>query len=179
MRTYLILLLFLLSFCAVRSQSPGGVKDLQGQSIPLDSITSRKMLIVILPASSDTAIIGQLLRFQSRHAQQVTIMGIVSQGMVNPSVKSAGNGYDRLRAGGIWLTAGMAAGDSAASTRQSVLKYISNKSRARQVDRLAEGSKYFLSEKGRLFAQLGGNISLDSRVADYIIQTNVPGENRY
>lgn len=34
-------------------------------------------------------------------------------------------------------------------------------------------------EKGRLFAQFGRNGSLDGPQADYIVQTHVPGENRF
>jgi len=140
---------------------------------------SQKTLIIILPVKPDTAIMGQLQRFQERHAQQVKIIGLVSLGTAGASAKSAGPTYDRLATTGVTLTEGMAAGDSAGSPKLSVLKYISNKSRNRQIDRSAEGSKYFLSENGRLYAQLGATVSLDSRVADYILQTNVPGENRH
>jgi hypothetical protein len=77
------------------------------------------------------------------------------------------------------LTEGVADADSVAGPRGGILKYLSHKSRNRQVDRFAEGSKYFLSEKGRLFAQLGKTGSLDSQLADHLVQTIVPGESRY
>lgn len=174
MKAHYILILLLLAFYNGMGQAAGRIKDVQGQSVSLDSVTNKKILIVVLPAKPDTAMIGQLQRFQDRHVLQVKIVGVVSAGTAGKS--GGGASYDRLATAGVILTEGMAVGDSANSPKLSVLKYISNRSRNRQVDRLAEGSKYFLSESGRLYAQLGGNISLDSRVADYILQTNVPGE---
>ena len=179
MERYFIFCWLLVLAISGRGQSTGGVRDVHGQPIALDSFPTRKLLIVILPSTPDTALAGQLLRFQQRHAGQVNIMGIVAPGAAPATVDSSTNGYGRLPAAGIWLTLGMGAGDSAATIRQSVLRHLSNKSRNRLVDHFAEGSKYFLSEKGRLFAQLGENGSLDSRVADYIVQTHVPGEDRY
>lgn len=174
MKACSIFLWLLLLVCVGRSQPSGGLKDMQGRSIFLDSLSNQKLLIVVLPAKADTGIIGQLLRFQSKYIQQIKVIGLVSPGTASMGVDS--NGYSRLLAAGVWLTEGMAAGDSVVSIRQSVFKYISNKSRNRLVDRFAEGSKYFLSEKGRLFAQLESNTSLDSRVAGYLVQTKVPGE---
>ncbi|HLZ86086.1 MAG TPA: hypothetical protein VKQ52_02545 [Puia sp.] len=179
MKRYSTFLWLLLTVYAGYSQSTGGVRDLKGQSIPLDSVPSKKLLIVILPAAPDTALAGQLLRFEHRHAQQVAILCILGQGAPVLAVDTNASGYGRLQSAGIWLTTGMGAGDSAANIRQSVLKYLSNKSRNRQVDHFAEGSKYFLSEKGRLFGQLGKNTSLDNPVADYLVQTKVPGEDRF
>jgi hypothetical protein len=179
MKRYLYFLGLLLSACVAEAQRVGGVRDLRGQTIPLDSPSGKKLLIVILPTIPDTALMGQITRFGQRHARQITILGIIAHGAGPSMADSSGGGYVRLRQTGVWLTQGMAATDSASSIRQSVLRYLSAKSRNRQTDRLAEGAKYFLSEKGRLFAQLGSHASLDSPVADYLLQTKVPGEDRF
>src|SRR6185437_12773333 len=83
-------------------QSVTGVRNVQGQFIPLDSFPSRKLLIVILPAATDTALTGQLLRFQRRHAQQVNIVGIVASGAASP-LNRGGVTYSSLQPAGIWL----------------------------------------------------------------------------
>jgi hypothetical protein len=134
---------------------------------------------VILPAQQDTGLIGQLIRFQTKHGKQVRVFGILAPGAPAIAETLSQTGYGKLRAAGIILTQGIADTDSVAGPRSSILKYLSRKSRNRETDRFAEGSKYFFSEKGRMFAQLGKKGSLDSPVADYIIQTKVPGENRY
>jgi hypothetical protein len=135
----------------------------------------------------DTALIGQLMRFEQRHSLQMTIVSIIatatavpspatalSTGNVSTPIDSSTNAYSPLEPAGIWVTAGMAATDSATGPRGTLLKYLSARSRNRGVDKLIEGCKYFLSESGRPFAHMGPKESLDSRVADYIVQANVP-----
>ena len=159
-------------------QTPGYVSNIANQNVHLDTMDGRKILIVILPAQPDTALIGQLIRFGNRHAGQLRVFAIVASG-TSALAAASPNGYGKLPAAGITVTEGIPDAATPAGPRSGILQYLSRKSRNRGADRFAEGSKYFLSEKGRLFAQLGRNSSLDSRQADYIVQTNVPGENRY
>lgn len=172
-------LLFLTGQLTSRGQTPGYVLNSEQQAIHLDTTDGRKLLIVILPLQPDTALVGQLVRFQQRHSQQLRIFGILPAGTGVLTGASAQNGYGNLPGTGITLTQGIGDTDSVAGPRGALLKYLSRKSRNRQVDRFAEGSKYFLSEQGRLFAQLDKAGSLDSRVADYIVQTIVPGATRF
>ena len=167
-----------LSF-ASRGQASGYIHTINNQTVNLDTADGRKILIVILPAQPDTALAGQLIRFQIRHSKQMRIIAVAAPGAGALTSMLSGNGYSNLPGTGIILTQGIADATATAGPRTGILKYLSQKSRNRGVDRFAEGSKYFLSEKGRLFAQLGKNGSLDSRLADYIVQTVVPGENRY
>ena len=179
MKLLYFLLLTVMGGMAVRAQSPGYILDALHKPVHLDTADGRKLLVVLLPAEPDTALTGQLLRFQARHRQQVRVIGVLASGAGGAVMANLQTGYGRLPAAGITLTEGLADTDSAAGPRGGLLKYLSRKSRNRQNDRFAEGGKYFLSEKGRLFAQLGKKDSLDSRVADYIVQTKVPGEDRF
>ena len=175
---YSIVLVFFLHLSS-RGQTPGFIQTMSHQAVHLDTTDGRKVLIVILPTQPDTALTGQLARFQNRHSRQVRVIAIAAPGATALAGALSPNGYGSLPGAGVILTQGIADGDSTAGPRSGILKYLSRKSRNRQIDRFAEGSKYFLSEKGRLFAQLGKTGSLDSRLADYIVQTNVPGESRY
>lgn len=175
---YLLVFSFFLHLSG-RGQTPGFIQTINHQAVHLDTTDGRKVLIVILPAQPDTALIGQLARFQSRHSRRIRVIAISAPGTTAMAATISPNGYGSLPGAGIIVTQGIADGDSTAGPRSGILKYLSQKSRKRQVDRFAEGSKYFLSEKGRLFAQLGKSGSLDSRIADYIVQTIVPGENKF
>jgi hypothetical protein len=170
-------LFILVSFYAMagRSQSPGYIQDMQHQAVHLDTMDGRKLLIVLLPAQPDTGMAGQLLRFQSRHAQQLRIIGVLAPGTGALVGANSSNAYSLLSAGGIILTEGLAATDSVRGPRSGLLQYLSRKNRNRQVDSNVEGSKYFLSEKGTLFGMLDRKSSLDYPVADYLVQTKVPG----
>src|SRR5579859_7487917 len=95
MKRYGIFLWMLLTAITGFGQSVAGVRDVRGQSIPLDSLTGKKLLIVILPTTKDTALTGQLLRFQRRHARQVAILGIVSQGTSLLAMDTTSDGYGR------------------------------------------------------------------------------------
>jgi hypothetical protein len=172
--------LFFVMICALagKAQSPGYIQNAVHQPSHLDTTDGRKLLIVLLPTKPDTAFTGQLLRFQARHGEQVRIIGMLTPGTARMVTADRSNTYVRLLAAGILLTEGMAQTDSIAGPRSGILKYLSNKNRNRQIDHFAEGGKYFLSEKGRLYAQLGKTTSLDTRLADYIVQTHVPGESR-
>ena len=175
-----ILVLFFFAICELtcQGQTAGYVMTVTNQPVHLDTMDGRKLLIVILPAQLDTALVGQLIRFQNRHGRQVRVFAIVASGTGAVTAASL-NGYGKLPSGGITVTEGIADNRTVSGPRSGMLQYLSRKSRNRQIDHFAEGSKYFLSEKGRLFAQLGKNGSLDSPQADYIVQTHVPGENRY
>ena len=175
---FCLLLIVALADLPCAAQTPGDVLTVANQPIQLDTADGRKLLIVILPAQPDTTLTGQLIRFQKRHGRQVRILAIVAAGK-GPLAAASPNGYGKLPAAGIILTEGIGDGAATAGPRSGLLQYLSRKSRHRQTDRFAEGSKYFLSEKGRLFAQLGRNGSLDGPQADYIVQTHVPGENRF
>ena len=164
---------------AGQGQVPGYVQSIEHKAVHLDTMDGRKLLIVILPAQPDTGLLGQLIRFQGKYRMKVRTIGIVAPGSVALATALSQNGYSNLSAAGMMLTEGVADADSVAGPRSGILKYLSRKSRNRQVDRFAEGSKYFLSEKGRMFAQLGKTGSLDSQLADHLVQTIVPGESRY
>lgn len=179
--TKILLYLFLLvggSALSSRGQTPGYVMTIANQPVHLDTMDGRKLLIVILPAQPDTGLTGQLVRFQTRHSRQVRVFAIVAAG-TGALAAASPTGYGKLPAFGITVTEGIADNAAVGGPRSGLLQYLSRKSRNRLTDRFAEGSKYFLSEKGRLFAQLGRNGSLDSPQADYIVQTHVPGENRF
>jgi hypothetical protein len=55
-----------------------------------------------------------------------------------------------------------------------VIQWITSRSNNRQADRYATGSKYFIAEDGRLYAQAGKDVNLDAPIIKSIINVNVP-----
>lgn len=163
---------------SAQSQTPGHLLDVNARSVLIDSADGRKMMIILLPAQTDTGLLGQMMRFQQRHGSQVRVIGIMTSDSSSKTALAAQTGLGKLSTVGVILTTGMAASDSVTGPRGKLVKYLSARSRNRQVDKLVVGCKYFLSESGKPFAQLGPNNSLDSRLADYIVQAKVPGESR-
>jgi hypothetical protein len=170
-----IIIGFLLYYSSL-AQPAARIMDIDNHGFSIDSMSRKKILVIVLPLQRDTAVVNQLLRFQSRHARQVRIIGLVCWGNSNPPVDSVRNIYEKLVNEGVIITQGMGATDAAVNEREGVLKWVSDMNRNRRANPFAVGTKYFISEGGRLFAQPGKSSSLDSRVLDNIVQTIVPGE---
>lgn len=154
--------------------SPGNfaqtINDIQGNSMNLDSCAGKKILVVILPRQQDTSLGGQMTRFQQTYSTQVVVIGLVAS---DPD--SLSSQYADLIAAGIFITQGIPGSVTASDRRSSVLQYLSGISRNSLQPPDVIGNKYFLSEKGSLFADGAYNMNLDSQLVSNIIRTQVPG----
>ncbi len=146
------------------------ISDVQGQSLDLDSCAGKKILVVILPQQQDSSVDGQLIRCQQAYTGQLVVIGLVAG---NPD--SLAGQYTDLIAAGIFVTQGIPDSATAGDRRSNVLQYLSGISRSSSQAPDVAGNKYFLSEKGNLFANGGYNMNLDSPLVSNIIHTQVPG----
>jgi hypothetical protein len=161
-------------FCHSTIAQSCTITDLNNKSTCVDSLQGRKLLIIVLPSQKDTALNNQLLKFQKAYGQKVTLIGLVSMQTGDPTKEIYKQTYDDASREGMLVTEGIPVDAKATDQRQSVLQWISSKSNDRRVNRFVTGSKYFISETGRLYAQLGNNTPLDDPLVKCIINTKVP-----
>lgn len=143
-----------------------------GQVIDLDSYADKKLLYIILPIIPDTALNNQVERFQKKYSGKVVVLGLVSlRGKTADTVKQQ---YSKLVNAGMLLSEGLKNRHAGSAQRTSVLEWICEKRSASVENEQREiGSKYFISEDGRLYAMLGADVSLDSPLMPSIVNTTV------
>jgi hypothetical protein len=127
-----------------------------------------------LPSQTDTVLNNQLLRFQKTYAQKVKVIALVN---VQPGASSKefyATIYAAAARSGVIISEGIAGSEKADNERASIIQWMTGKSNNRQKDRNAIGTKYFLSEEGRMYAQIGKETSLDDPLVKCIINTKVP-----
>lgn len=146
------------------------ISDVAGHSMDLDSCAGKKILVVILPQKQDTSVDGQLTRFQQVYSGEVVVIGLVTG---DPD--SLAGQYADLMTTGIFVTTGILDSTTVSDRRSSVIQYLSGISRSSTQTPDVVGNKYFLSEKGSLYADGAYSMNLDSQIVSDIIHTQVPG----
>jgi hypothetical protein len=174
MKKTLIIIIYLLIYRSSMAQTSPDITDIYNNTISLQSLQGKKILIVILPLQKDTAAIDQLLRFQKKYEKKVAVLGLVTVQPGSPSVDFYKNTYNDASKEGLTITTGISKDNKATDERASTIQWLTAKSNNRQADRYAPGSKYFLSEDGRLYAQLEKGIHLDAPIVQSIINVIVP-----
>jgi hypothetical protein len=171
-----IIFLFFISMLWQNSMSQAirSITDINNRNTSIDSLKGTKLLIIVVPSQTDTAISNQLLRFQKNYAQKVKVIALVPVQTGTTSKELYAAYYDSVSQSGVIVSEGIAGTEMPDNERASMIQWLSGKSNDRQQDRFVTGSKYFLSEEGRLYAQLGIETSLDDPLIKCIINTNVP-----
>jgi hypothetical protein len=162
---------------ACYTQSSVNITDLNNHSLNVNDLAGKKIVIIFLPVVQDTSLAAQLTRFENKYSDSATVIGLVCLSGCNLSSATVLSWYAGAIDAGLFITTGSTEGDNS-DARQSTLKWLSNRNiNNRQTETTLPGSKYFLSKQGKMYAQLGPQASLDSKMADNIIKTKVPGEN--
>lgn len=156
------------------AQSVRSITDVNDKTTTIDSLKGKKLLIIVLPSQTDTALNTQLLRFQKMYAQKVKVIGLVNVQPGATSKEFYATTYAAAARSGVIVSEGIVNTEKADNERASVIQWMTSTSNNRQKDRYAIGTKYFLSEDGRLYAKLGKETSLDDPLVKCIINTKVP-----
>lgn len=173
MKHIIILIIILVCTGAVYSQEAGQISDLASNHWSVSSMEGKKVLVVILPLYQDTAICNQLLRFKSRHADSVQLIGLVCTDSCGSSAEILTGLYSDLMASGVIISEGITE-VTPDDVRESVLLWLSGKNKfSRQTEACFIGDKYFLSKRGELYAQLGHETSLDRQIVDNIVRNSL------
>ncbi|PSL40813.1 hypothetical protein CLV51_1251, partial [Chitinophaga niastensis] len=53
---------------------------LDGQLLNLDAYAGKKLLYIVMPLDEDTAILGQITRFQNNYAGKIQVIALVGTG---------------------------------------------------------------------------------------------------
>jgi hypothetical protein len=165
----------LLFVCSIQAQSAGTLTDINGNTLHLDSLHSKKCLVIILPVQTDTSAVNQVLRFKNRFVDSVQVIGMVCCSACNTSLTTIHNLYDVLVNADVFITTAAMAG-TAASDKEVIIKWISDRNNNRAAEPGIVLSKYFISPGGHLYAQPGATIKLDAPVIFNLARTKVPGE---
>lgn len=144
---------------------------LDGQQLHLDAYAGKKLLYIVMPLNEDTAISGQITRFQNKYASKIQVIALVGTG--NDSRAGLPQNYQGLTANGIVCTQGMTMRDSS-DPKSDVLAWITGMKNGASADAAPTGSKYFISEDGTLYATLGPEISLDYAIVYSMVNMQVP-----
>jgi hypothetical protein len=177
MKILLFLMILFLSLYTY-GQSVANFTDINNHSIATDSFQNKKLMVILLPALTDTALQGQLLRFQARHTGEIRIIGLIDGSWMGGLTDTANAFCQRFCRSGIIVSAGLLTISKNSGQRDALLQWVTSKSQGRQWEAGAPGREYFISESGRLYAVLGPETSLDSPTADYLVKVQVPGETR-
>ncbi len=160
-------------------QSAATFMDINNQAVSTDSFQNRKLMVILLPARMDTALQGQMLRFQARHAGNIRVLGLIDSSWMERMPASANGICQPLCRSGIVVSAGLTTVPKNPARRDALLQWVTGRSRGRQQEAGSSGRKYFISESGRLYAVLGPETSLDNPAADYLVNVQVPGEKHF
>ena len=144
---------------------------LDGQQLHLDAYAGKKLLYIVMPPNEDTAISGQLTRFQNNYAGKIQVIALVGTG--NDSRAGLPQNYQGLMANGIVCTPGITVRNSS-DPKLDVLAWITRMKNGASADAAPAGSKYFISEDSTLYATLGPEISLDYAIVYSMVNMQVP-----
>lgn len=143
-----------------------------GQAIDLDNYAGKKILYIILPITPDTALSNQVERFQKKFSEKVVVLGLVN--LKGKAADTITQQYSKLVNAGMLLSEGLKRRNASSAQSTSVIEWICEKrSASLENDQKEIGSKYFISEDGRLYAMLGADVPLDSPLMTSIVNTTV------
>lgn len=150
------------------------VRTLQGDSVGLSRLAGKKTLFIIVPLTGEHAVYQQLQSFKVRYADSVNIVGILSfedgfSAALSDTIITMYSGIDIL------LTEGMYTRKAAGEDQSPLMQWLTDKNKNYHFsnDAAGAGSKFFISEGGRLFAVLGPQVSLQSSLIERVIQSSV------
>src|SRR5687767_5467483 len=112
--------------CGSYAQESRHITDINNNNISMDSLSGKKVLVIVLPLQKDTATINQLIRFQNRYGQKVKAIGLFAISSDNRSVEDVRTIYQDVSTKGIIVTDGLQTTDTAVSARESVIAWLTN-----------------------------------------------------
>ena len=155
----------------------GGIYDItlttiDGNQIVLSQFKGKKLLILLLPLSSqDTTLsANDIERLQTKYQSSLVVIGIPSweAGYKTQDADKLKKTYKDSRAN-IIITEGMKV--KKGTGQFFLFQWLTNKDMNRHFDHDTRGvgSKFFVDEEGELYAVMGPNLSLTSPLMDKIL----------
>src|SRR5690242_18741124 len=125
-----IIILFFISLLGQNNmaQSLRNIADINNKATAIDSLEGIKLLIIVLPSQTDTAISNQLLRFQKNYAQKVKVIALVPPVQSGTTSKELyATNYEAVSKSGVIVSEGIAGTEKTDNERASVIQWLSGK----------------------------------------------------
>jgi glutathione peroxidase len=169
----LIKVLILIQFTNAQNYQQLSFTTIDGENFSLSFYSGKKVLFVIAPLSQTDSGFVQLQSFVSRYHDTVKVIAIPSfeEGYQASNATTLKALYNNT---GIVLSEGMYTKKSSGANQSPLMKWLTDKNRNYHYDMDAQGigQKFFVSEKGSLFAVLVPQTSLQHPIIDAIVHTN-------
>jgi glutathione peroxidase len=163
---------FLLSFNYPGDLYSINIKTIDGKKLDLSQFRGKKIVFIVIPLSSqDTTIaISQLSAVETKYSSSIVVIGVPS---VEAGFKKGDEGklkelYKDLPVSFI-ISEGMVV--KKGNQQAPLFQWLTNKNKNRHSDQDVEGvgNKFFLDEKGELYAILGPRNKLTNPIIDKIL----------
>lgn len=170
----------LISIVSLHAQSvyDQKVKSLTGDSISISQFAGKKTLFIIVALNQQDAVFQQIQAFKARYADSINIVGIVSKedGYQPTQQTAVSNLYTNM---GFVLTEGIYTRKTSGANQAPLMQWLTQKEKNRHFNNDASGvgTKFFVSEGGRLYAVLPPQTSLQIPLIDRIVHSNTSAEH--
>jgi len=177
----ILLLIVSVSYPQIKNIYSISIDDINGRRIPLEDFKGKKILFIILPiGNQDASITSQLAVLQKKYQQSLVIVGVPAEeaGFKKHEEKKWRELYGNQRENFI-LSGSMKVKKAAKEKQSPIFQWLTAKGKNRHFDQDVKdaGHKYFIDEKGELYAVIGPEIPLSNPIIDKILSkvSNVNG----
>jgi glutathione peroxidase len=158
------------------------LNTLDNRVVNLSGLTGKKVLVVTVPLSGqDTSVTpADLLGLESAHAGDLVVIGVPAiEAGYGPAVQGQVAALYGGQPSSFILSAGMYVGKAAGASQAPLFQWLTHWKANGHFDQdvAATGYKFFLDERGNLYAVLGPGIRLSNAVIGKILSKPAPGTN--
>lgn len=148
------------------------LESINGEAVNLSNYKGRKVMFIILYANmNDSGKVNQLNAFAGKNGGKVQVIGIPpsDHGFVEGS--EIERVYKKINGTNVKIIRPMKVKKSAGPGQSALTRWLTDRNFNRHFnqDVKAPGQKFFIDEKGELYAVLGDDISLTGGVIDRVV----------
>lgn len=148
------------------------VKDVEGHDIDMPSFRGKKVMVITLATNNEDSLVAQLRAFQSIN-NSVAVIGVLASddGYNERKEPGADRFFRKTQKLNILLTKAVKTRKAAGAAQSELLQWLTKKEYNLHFDQDVRGGghKFFIDEKGELYAVIGPEVALGSPVIQRII----------
>ena len=148
------------------------VKSMDGRNVRMADFRNRKMLFVFIPLSMNdsTVSLEQLASVQHKYDSSLVIIGIPVSEQDKAQEEKMRSAYQDFRQNFV-LTETTTAKSISSEKQNPLIAWLSHKEKNQHFDYEwhGAGQKFFVDERGELYATIGPEIKLSSSVVDQLL----------
>jgi glutathione peroxidase len=150
------------------------VRDIDGVPVDLENFRGKKILLVVLPVSSeDTSVtLAELNALQSKYHDSLIVIGVLAEEFgYSASIKQSVKNLYASPSTALLLVEGMKVRKASGTNQSPLFRFLTDGSKNGHYNRDVQGTgdKFFIDEKGLLYAVTGKQVRLSSPVVEKII----------